>query len=98
LVSFKSYGAAIKAGLSLHILLNQVVKDSCVNDSIMSITNLARELRTQLSPKAIILDDRDSADFKAALVRWSDVDLQVPAAIIKPATEDDIVVTVSPTL
>ena len=69
-----------------------------MNDSTMSITNLAHELRTVLSPKALILDDRDSDDFKAALVRWSDVDLQVPAAIIKPATEDDIVVTVSSTL
>ena len=64
----------------------------------MSIAHLTHELRALLSPKALILDDRDSDDFKAALVRWSDVDLQVPAAIIKPATEDDIVVTVSSTL
>jgi hypothetical protein len=61
----------------------------------MSIAHLTHELRALLSPKALILDDRDSDDFKAALVRWSDVDLQVPAAIIKPATEGDIVVTVS---
>jgi hypothetical protein len=65
-----------------------------VNDSTMSITNLTHELRALLSPKALILDDRDSDDFKSALVRWSDVDLQVPTAIIKPAAEDDIVVTV----
>jgi hypothetical protein len=60
----------------------------------MSITKLTHELRALLSPKAFILDDRDSDDFKSALVRWSNVDLQVPTAIIKPATEDDIVVTV----
>jgi hypothetical protein len=64
----------------------------------MSITDLAHELRAQLSPKALILNDRDSDDFKAALVRWSDVDLQIPAAIVKPATEEDIVITVSSTL
>jgi hypothetical protein len=64
----------------------------------MSITSLVQDLRPILSTNALILDDRDSEDFKAALIRWSDVDLQVPAAIVKPATEDDIVVTVSSTV
>lgn len=66
-------------------------------NSAMSITSLAQDLRPQLSLKAIILDDQDSDEFKASLVRWSDVDLQVPSAIIKPVTEDDIVATVSST-
>jgi len=64
----------------------------------MSVTSLAQDLRPQLSPKALIFDDRDSDEFKAALIRWSDVDLQVPSAIIKPMTEDDIVVIVRSTL
>jgi hypothetical protein len=74
------------------------VNEHYVNDSNMSITSLVQDLRPILSTNALILDDRDSEDFKAALIRWSDVDLQVPAAIVKPATEDDIVVTVSSTV
>ncbi|KAJ6490188.1 hypothetical protein DFH09DRAFT_1454483 [Mycena vulgaris] len=55
-----------------------------------SLATFLLRLPAQLSPSAKILNNQDSADFKDALQRWSDIDLQVPAAIVLVATEGDV--------
>lgn len=51
----------------------------------------ALSLRAQLSPAAAILTDPNDAAFKSSMLRFSDVDLQIPGAILQPACEEDIV-------
>lgn len=56
-----------------------------------SPTQIATSLKASLSEEAQILIDPESSDFKESLKRWSDVGIQIPAAIIKAGCEDDIV-------
>ncbi len=52
-------------------------------------------LEGKLSSEAQILRDPSSVAFQDSLQRWSNINLQVPGAIIKPATELDAVTAVS---
>ena len=52
---------------------------------------VAHNLATTLSDKARITTDASSAEFKELLRRWSDLNIQVPSAIIEPNCEEDIV-------
>ncbi|KAJ6522064.1 hypothetical protein B0H19DRAFT_1348717 [Mycena capillaripes] len=56
--------------------------------------NFISSLKSQLSPQSRILADSTTDDFKESLLRWSDIDLKVPGAIVQPATERDVVETV----
>ncbi|ROW01494.1 hypothetical protein VSDG_02063 [Cytospora chrysosperma] len=60
----------------------------------MASPNILSELSNTLSSGSRILSDQKSPDFVSSLQRWSDYGLQVPSAIIQPASEQDIVLTV----
>ncbi|KAK7955671.1 uncharacterized protein PG986_004893 [Apiospora aurea] len=51
-------------------------------------------LTARLSPASKVLQDTTTSEFKASLARWSDIDVRVPYAIVRPAGEQDIVSTV----
>ncbi|MCJ1267609.1 hypothetical protein MMC22_007495, partial [Lobaria immixta] len=51
------------------------------------------ELRGNLSPEARVLTDISSKEFQLALLRWSDINIKVPGAIIQVANELDAVTT-----
>ena len=59
--------------------------------SIMTFSAFLRALRSSLSSQAEILTDSCHPDFQRSLQRWSDIDLRVPGAIIRPASEEDAV-------
>ncbi|PQE15890.1 FAD binding domain containing protein [Rutstroemia sp. NJR-2017a BVV2] len=61
----------------------------------MTLSNLLSGLEQKLSPGAEILIDPSSAKFKAVLQRWSDIDVKVPGAILRPTTKSDTVNIVS---
>lgn len=63
-------------------------------DSGMALGQFIFELRGNLSPEARILTDASKKEFQDALLRWSDIDIQVPGAIIQIAEELDAVTTV----
>lgn len=46
-------------------------------------------LERQLSTESAILSDTSDPKFQLLTKRWSDTDVEVPAAIILPATEED---------
>ena len=48
-----------------------------------------------LSQDAKVLTDSNNDEFKELLRRWSDIDKQIPGAIVLVATEEDVVKTVS---
>ena len=48
----------------------------------------------ELSPESKVLTDSSSDEFKASIQRWSDVDAQIPGAIIKVANEQDAILSV----
>lgn len=48
------------------------------------------QLQPAISPEARILTNPSSAEFGERLLRWSDLESLVPAAIILPATEEDV--------
>ncbi|KAK0111780.1 hypothetical protein ONS96_001049 [Cadophora gregata f. sp. sojae] len=52
---------------------------------------VAQILDSSLSSRARVATDASSADFKKLLIRWSDVNIQVPSAIIQPNCEEDII-------
>ena len=60
----------------------------------MNLGDFISVLHDKLSPNSKILTDQKNNDFKTSLERWSNIDLQVPGAIIKPANETDVVITV----
>lgn len=60
----------------------------------MKLESFTDSLRGALSEGSKILTDRNDQEFKSSLERWSDLDLQVPAAIVKPVSEADTVVIV----
>jgi hypothetical protein len=61
----------------------------------MSIASFVSSLKHQVSSKTQILTDPENPDFKTCLERWSNVDIQVPGAIICPATQSDVEIIVS---
>ena len=63
----------------------------------MALGHAVSELRGNLSPEARVLTDSSSKEFQLALLRWSDIDIKVPGAIIQVANEVDAVTTASPT-
>ena len=62
----------------------------------MKLESFLGSLKRSLSEGSRILTDRNDQEFKTSLERWSDIDLQVPAAIVKPISEADAAVIVSP--
>lgn len=62
----------------------------------MKPTSFLKSLKGELSEGTKILTDHDDQEFKISLERWSNLDLQVPAAIVKPISEADIVTIVRP--
>ncbi|KAG4439066.1 hypothetical protein IFR05_005457 [Cadophora sp. M221] len=50
----------------------------------------AKALDPLLSNTARIFTDPSTTEFKELLIRWSDVDIQVPSAILQPNGEEDI--------
>lgn len=60
----------------------------------MALTKFLSELKQSLSAEARVMTDASQKDFQLALLRWSDVDVKVPAAIVLVMNEDDAVQTV----
>lgn len=60
----------------------------------MRLEDFVLVLRDQLSSLSRILTDHESPDFRASLERWSDIGSQTPGAIIRLASEADVVHTV----
>ncbi|KAH6715691.1 hypothetical protein BKA61DRAFT_547409 [Leptodontidium sp. MPI-SDFR-AT-0119] len=52
--------------------------------------DVAKTLVSVLSNEACIFTDQLTTEFKELLIRWSDVDVQVPSAILQPSCEGDI--------
>ena len=57
----------------------------------MALSQFVFDLKGKLSPKARILADPSSKDFQLALLRWSDINTEVPGAVIQVANELDAV-------
>lgn len=64
----------------------------------MSVSTLAQDLQPKLSTHSIILTDPSSQEFKDHLIRWGEVNIQIPGAIILAATEEDVIIIVRITL
>ena len=62
----------------------------------MALPQFILDLKGKLSPKARILADPSSKDFQLALLRWSDINIEVPGAVIQVANELDAVATAGP--
>ena len=62
----------------------------------MALPQFILDLKGKLSPKARILADPSSKDFQLALQRWSDINIEVPGAVIQVANELDAVATAGP--
>jgi hypothetical protein len=61
----------------------------------MAISKLVESLTAKLTAAGSILTDPASNEFKAALERWTELDLETPGAIVLVSSEEDIVQTVS---
>lgn len=62
----------------------------------MALTDFISELRGALSAEVCVLSDPTKEDFQLALLRWSDVDVKIPGAIVQVANESDAVTAASP--
>jgi hypothetical protein len=60
----------------------------------MAVRGFVSSLKSSLSNAAKILTDPENSEFKELLLRWSDFDSQIPAAIVVAGDEDDVVKTV----
>jgi len=60
----------------------------------MAISSCISTIAAELSAGAKILTDSTSEEFKTSIERWTDLDLQVPGAIVVVATENDILKSV----
>ena len=78
----------------IDIVIYQPSVESRAASTTMASDKFFQHLRNELSKKSQVLTDQHHSDFKASLERWSNLDLQVPAAIVKPASEEDVVLTV----
>lgn len=60
-----------------------------------SAVNAAAEaaigLLSSLTSAAQVLTDLKAADFQDSMRRWSDLGIQMPAAILKPSCDEDVV-------
>jgi len=63
-----------------------------------SAQQLARSLQSSLSKDAEILLDPSSKAFQISMSRWTDVNKQIPSAILQPAYEVDVEMIVRPSL
>lgn len=61
----------------------------------MALSTLALDLTAKLSANGRILTDPQDAIFKESLYHWSELNAQIPGAVIKPATEPDVQISVS---
>ena len=64
----------------------------------MTLEIFLQSLQDRFSKDSRVLTDQHAPEFKPSLERWSNIDLKVPAAIVKPASEEDVVLTVSHTI
>lgn len=55
----------------------------------MAVASRISELKTIVASQCQILTDEKSAEFQQYAKRWTDIDRQVPAAIVLPTTEED---------
>lgn len=62
----------------------------------MALQDFIDLLRSKVSKESRIVTDQQDAEFKASLERWSNLDLKVPGAIVRPANETDAILTVRP--
>ena len=73
--------------------MKRVVSESIFN---MTVSDLISALQAgALSNDAKVLTNSTTAEFQELMKRWTDVDKQTPFAIVMPATEEDIVKSVS---
>lgn len=56
--------------------------------------NFISSLTGKLSSGSKVLSDQAVPEFRAAMGRWSNIDVKVPFVIVQPADEQDIVSTV----
>ncbi|KAJ7648379.1 hypothetical protein DFH06DRAFT_575473 [Mycena polygramma] len=61
---------------------------------MLDLSSFISQLSPKLSPESRVFVEADGAPFKELLLRWSDIGLKVPGAIVKPATEEDVVIAV----
>ena len=61
----------------------------------MALRAFLDSLQECLSPASQILTDQSNQDFKASAQRWSNIDIKVPGAILKPGDEQDTITVVS---
>lgn len=61
----------------------------------MALNQFLSELKESLSAEARVITDASQKDFQLALLRWSDVDVKIPAAIVQVANQFDAVQTVA---
>lgn len=60
----------------------------------MATHNFISSLAIALSPEARVLSEQSSPEFKDSLTRWSEYGIQMPSAVVQPATENDIITAV----
>lgn len=60
----------------------------------MALSECLSDLKQRLSAEARVITDASHKDFQLALLRWSDVDVKIPAAIVQVTNEFDAVQTV----
>ncbi|KAI0835703.1 FAD-binding domain-containing protein [Hypoxylon sp. FL0890] len=60
----------------------------------MASSSFISLLTSKLSSSSKVLQDATSTDFAASMARWSNVDVKTPFAIVQPASQEDVVVTV----
>lgn len=56
----------------------------------MAVATRMHGLKAALASSCQLLTDSESADFRKYAKQWSDIDRQIPAAIVLPTTEEDI--------
>jgi hypothetical protein len=57
---------------------------------IQTAAQAASSLTSSLSANSNVLINPEDEDFKRSMIRWSDLNIQTPSAIIKPSTEGDV--------
>lgn len=69
--------------------------EEIINFDIMFNTKGAlAELSNNLSPESQILLDKSAPEFNKSLKRWPDYQVHAPLAIMQPASEQDILISV----
>lgn len=60
----------------------------------IAVSDFLATIKADLSPGAEVLSDSSAEEFKSALQRWSNLDVQTSGVVVVVATEDDNVTTV----